>query len=66
MSAVINLRENDLDINEYLKNEEYKITYKIENNKITLETKLDLITPGLKSILKNPYTVLVERRIVDE
>lgn len=66
MSAVINLRENDLSINDYLQDEEYKITYKFENNKIILETKLDLITPGLKNILKNPYTVVVERRVIDE
>ena len=55
---------------DYLKNDQdYDITYevKIDNYKnITLITKLDLITPGLKNILKNPYTVKVERSVINE
>ena len=66
LSNVVTLKENNGDINRYLSQDEYKITYKIEDNKIILETKLDLITPGLKNILKNPYKVIVERRIIDE
>lgn len=66
LSNVVTLKENNGDINTYLSQDEYKITYKIEDHKIILETKLDLITPGLKNILKNPYKVTVERRIVDE
>ena len=66
LSNVVTLKENNGDINAYLSQDEYKITYKIEDNKIILETKLDLITPGLKNILKNPYKVTVERRIIDE
>ncbi len=66
LSNVVTLKENNGDINTYLSQDEYKITYKIEDNKIILETKLDLITPGLKNILKNPYKVTVERRIIDE
>lgn len=66
LSNVVTLKENNGDINTYLSQDEYKITYKIEDNKIILETKLDLITPGLKNILKNPYKVSVERRIIDE
>ena len=66
LSDVVTLKENNGDINTYLSQDEYKITYKIVDNKIILETKLDLITPGLKNILKNPYKVSVERRIIDE
>ena len=66
LSSVVVLKENNGDIKTYLSHDEYKITYKIEDNKIILETKLDLITPGLKNILKNPYKVSVERRIIDE
>ncbi len=48
---------------------EYTITYQIKKDKyevITLESKLDLITPGLKNILNSPYTVSVERSILYE
>ena len=51
------------------KDKEYNISYDvmIDNYKnITLTAKLNLITPGLKNILKNPYTVKVERSIVYE
>ena len=51
------------------KDKDYKINYSVsldEYKNITLSTKLDLITPGLKSILKNPYVVKVERSIVYE
>ena len=66
LSNVVTLKENNQDVLEYLSHDEYKITYKMEDNKIILETNLDLITPGLKNILKNPYKVSVERRIIDE
>lgn len=51
------------------KDKDYKISYSIkidEYRNITLSTKLDLITPGLKNVLKNPYTVKVERSMVYE
>ncbi len=68
MSEISYLQENE--ISDYLKKDnEYRINYKIENKEyreITLTTKLDLITPGLKNILKNPYVVQVERSIVYE
>lgn len=64
---------SSLDTNKaktYLKRDtDYEITYNVtidEYKNITLTTKLDLITPGLKSILKNPYIVKVERSIVYE
>ena len=68
MSEVADLDSEEIDA--YLKKDtDYKISYdvKIDDYKnITLTTKLDLITPGLKSILKNPYVVKVERSIVYE
>ena len=60
----------DEEITAYLKKDtDYKISYSVkmdEYRNITLTTKLDLITPGLKNILKNPYEVKVERSIVYE
>ena len=68
MSEVANLE--DEEIRAYLKKDtDYKISYdvKIDDYKnITLTTKLSLITPGLKNILKNPYVVKVERSILYE
>lgn len=68
MNEVVNL-ENE-KVSSYLKNDsDYVISYDVkidEYKNITLETKLDLITPGLKNILKNPYVVKVERSIVYE
>ena len=68
MNEVSNLEEDK--ISSYLKKDtDYKITYDIkidEYKNITLSTKLDLITPGLKNVLKNPYVVKVERSIVYE
>ena len=68
MNEVSNLEDNE--ISNYLKkDDDYKITYTVndgEYRKITLTTKLDLITPGLKNVLSNPYVVKVERSIVYE
>ena len=68
MNEVSNL--SDSEISNYLNTDrDYKITYTVnesEYRKITLTTKLDLITPGLKNILSNPYVVKVERSIVYE
>ncbi len=70
MSDVVLKEENSEDINSYLKKDkEYKITYNIKEERdkiITLEVKLDLITPGLNKVLSNPYKVVVERRIINE
>lgn len=70
MSEVVSLYKNNEKINDYLnKDNDYKITYKVEKSdhvKITLETKLELITPGLNKVLHNPYQVLVERSVIDE
>ena len=70
MSDVILKEENHESIDDYLKGDkEYKISYKIKEEQdkiITLEVKLDLITPGLNKVLNNPYKVIVERRIINE
>ena len=61
---------NDNEIKTYLKKDtDYEIKYEVkidEYKNITLSTNLSLITPGLNSILKNPYLVKVERSIVYE
>ena len=68
MNEVSNLPDSEID--NYLKTDnDYKIKYSIKVDKyknITLSTKLDLITPGLKNILSNPYSIKVERSIVYE
>ena len=68
MSEVANLDTEEAK--EYLKNDnEYQISYTVKTDKyknITLSAKLNLITPGLKKILSNPYVVEVERSIVYE
>ncbi len=70
MSDVVSLYEKNGNISNYLKSDkDYKITYQIkkdEFSKIILETKLDLITPGLNRVLNNPYVVSVERSVIDE
>ena len=70
MDSVTKLVYENKDINNYLKEDsDYKISYEIkedEYKKIILKTKLELVTPGLKNILHNPYTVTVERSIINE
>ena len=70
MTDVVTLYKENGDIESYLHNDsDYKITYQIKKSDyavITLETKLDLITPGLNKILSNPYRVFVERSVLDE
>ena len=64
------IKEDESKISNYLSHDsEYKINYYIEKKeykKVTLTVKLELITPGLKSILNNPYEVIVERSVIDE
>ena len=66
MNEISKLPDNEIET--YLrKDTDYKITYSVkldEYKNITLTTKLDLVTPGMKQILSNPYTVKVERSIV--
>ena len=70
MSEVVSLYKDNSDIQSFLqKDNDYKITFQIQKSnytKIILETKLDLITPGLNKILNNPYKVSVERSVLDE
>ena len=61
---------SDDEITAYLrKDTDYKISDDVkydEYRNITLVATVDLITPGMKNILKNPYVVKVERSIVYE
>jgi len=61
---------SDEEIANYLrKDQDYKINYHItmdEYRNIYLSCKLDLITPGLKNVLSNPYVVQVERSVIYE
>ena len=70
MDSVTKLVVDGKDVSTFLKEDsDYKISYEIKEEnyrKIILKTKLELITPGLKNILHNPYTVTVERSIIDE
>ena len=66
MNEVTSLDESKIE-NYLKKDNEYDISYTIKKDiyeTITLESKINLITPGLKSILKNPYTVKIERNIL--
>ena len=68
MNEISSLEDSEV-VNYLKKDTDYQISYDIkmdEYKNITLTTKLDLITPGLKNILKNPYVVKVERSIVYE
>lgn len=68
MNEVVKL--NDENILDYLENDsDYKISYDVQYSKyrkITLKTKLEIMTPVLKSILHNPYEVSVERSVLYE
>ena len=72
LESVLNevVKIDDENISNYLKEDtDYIIKYEVEYDKykkITLKTKLELITPGLKNILHNPYEVKVERSIIYE
>lgn len=51
------------------KDNNYQITYEVSHDKelvITLETDIELMTPGAKRFFDNPYRVFVERRILNE
>ena len=68
MDSIKDIDENEIP--SYLQNDkEYKINYEIKKDKylvIKLKTNLSLITPGLKNVLSNPYTVSVERSLLYE
>ena len=73
MNEVVKLvddKKNIDEINNYLKSySDYKINVDIEYNEyivVTLKSSIDLITPGLKKILKNPYVINIERSIIYE
>ena len=68
MNEVVKLDDND--ILDYLKNDsDYKINYEVQYSKyrkITLKTKIEIISPILKNILHNPYEINVERSVLYE
>lgn len=72
MDEVVSLVHNEKslnEINDYLEKDDYDITCKINNGEYTeivLSSKIDLITPGMKRILDNPYTIKIERSIINE
>ncbi|MBP5683944.1 MAG: pilus assembly protein [Bacilli bacterium] len=73
MSDCVEMNSNGKTIDEirsYLNSDkEYKITLDViggEHTTYRLETKIKLMTPGMKRILSNPYKVTLERRIVNE
>ena len=70
MSDCMEMRSNGKDItdirNHVNSDKEYKIILEETTNSYKLETKIKLMTPGMKRILSNPYKVTLERRIVDE
>ena len=68
ITDVIELGDDQDKIDNFIKKDDsYKIKYSMQKGefkKVSLETKLELITPGLKNILKNPYKVVVERNVI--
>ena len=68
MNEVVTLDDNE--ISSYLQNDkDYQIRYEVTYDKyrqVTLKTKIELITPGLKNILNSPYEVIVERSVIYE
>lgn len=73
--------ENDLDlivdlykqnktneINNYVNEKEISFKFNKKNNltTITLSKNINIITPGLNVVLKNPYTIKVDRVIYEE
>ena len=67
LDTVILLDESE--VRAYLNKDDYVITYDVEigeYKKVTLSTKLEIMTPGLKAIIGNPYTVSIERSVINE
>ena len=72
MDEVVRLVRDDSsydEINNYLAEDDYNITCKINNGEYTeivLSSSIDLITPLMKRVLNNPYTIEIERSIINE
>ena len=73
LNDVVTMYENKYDLNtikKNLNNDVKKSTLEIkENNKdvsFVLAKKIDIITPGLNLIFKNPYKIQVKRVIYNE
>lgn len=68
MSDIINLYRNgksNEDIKEELKLEEIKLEIKSDNEYLdfNLVKEIDVLTPGLNVILKNPHPLIIKRSI---
>lgn len=61
-------QEKITEIDNYVKKNGMTISYNKNVNQITinLNKKVSIITPGLKSVLKDPYYVHVKRVMYDE
>ncbi len=73
MSDCVDMASANQDIGEikaYVNSDtDYKITFSETRGTYTifkLETKINLMTPGLKRILNSPYKITLERRIINE
>jgi len=69
VSKLVIANKTEEEISDYLKKDDYQISISMSKNKyinIKLKTSLDLITPGLKQILNDPYIIEVERSIIHE
>ena len=67
MDSVILLDDNE--VSNFLATDSYRISYNYEINeykKVTLTTRIEIMTPGLKRIIGDPYSVSVERSVLNE
>ena len=73
LNDVVTMYQNDKNIdaikknlNKDVKKSEFSITEDNENTKIELTKEVEIITPGLNLIFKNPYKIQVKRVISNE
>ena len=70
LDKVVDLYHNEktIELEQYLMQENIKIEYQYDDvfTKIKLTKDVDIITPGLNVILKEPYEIVVERVIYEE
>ena len=67
MDSVILL--DNSDVSSFLEDDDYHISYSYEigeYKKVILTSNIEVLTPGLKSIIGNPYTISVERSVLNE
>ena len=70
LDYVVDLYQNNkqADISNYSQKEKFDVFYEQANNKmeIKLNKSVNVITPGLKNIISNPYKIEVKRVIFNE